>query len=379
MGDLAAHVARWTGQGSGYGDRGPAAAAQRALVRPGLLGLGLLLVALTVYDLFESVVLPRPAVGRLRFSPLVLHAFGLLWRAVGRRLQPVRRREAVLGAFGPTAVLMLLVLWAAALVVGYALILMGCEPTGFGGALYLSASSFLTLGIAGPRRGPGRVVVPLEAANGLGLFALVVSLLFLLFGAFERREVQVIALDASAGAPPSGLALLETCAELGLPEHLGETFATWRIWAAQVLESHLAFPALVYFRSSHDNEAWLNSFGAVMDAANLVLTALDGGPRGEATMFYKVGKHLVDDIGYHFRFRRVQQPGLEQWELEQALARLAAAGYRCRPVQQVWPVFAARRLQYLPLIEHLSRYLVLPPAPWIGDRSYLPHQDGTRD
>ena len=345
----------------------------------GLLALGVLLVALTLYDLFESVVLPRPAVGRLRFSPLVLHVFWLVWRAVGRRLEPMRRREAVLGAFGPTAVLMLLLLWAAALVLGYALILMGCEPTGFGGALYLSASSFLTLGIAGPRSGPGRAIAPLEAATGLGLFALVVSLLFLLFGAFERREVQVIALDASAGAPPSGLALLEACAEFAIPQHLGETFATWRIWAAQVLESHLAFPALVYFRSSHDNEAWLNSFGAVMDAANLVLTAMEGGPRGEATMFYKVGRHLVDDIGFHFRFRRLRQPGLERWELERALARLAAAGYPTLPVEQAWPAFAARRLQYLPLIEHLSRYLVLPPAPWIGDRSYLPHRAGASD
>ena len=350
--------------------------ARRATVRVGLSLLGILVVAITAYDLFESVVLPRPAVGRIRLSPLLLHRLWLAWRAVGARLQPVRRREAVLGAFGPLAVLVLLLLWTAGLVLGYGLILFGLQAGGFGAALYVSTSALFTFGLAGPGSGLGRVVVSIEAANGLGVIALVVSLLFLLFQAFERREVQVITLDASAGAPPSGVALLETCADFGLPEHLGATFAAWRLWAAQVLESHLAFPVLLYFRSSHDNEAWTNSFGAVMDAANLVLTALEGTPHGEAAMFYKVGRHLVDDIGHTFEFPRLRQPGLERWELEQALARLAAAGYRPRPLEEAWPAFAARRLQYVGLLHHLSLYLLLPPAPWLGDRSYLPHRDG---
>jgi hypothetical protein len=343
-----------------------------------LVAAGVVVVAAAAYDLFQSIVLPRPAVGRVRLTPIVLHWLWLSWRAVGRRLEPVRRREAVLGAFGPLAVVVLLVLWTGALVVGYALVLLGVEGGGFGAALYVSASGLFTLGLAGPRGGAGRAVISIEAAMGLGVIALVVSLLFLLFGAFERREVQVIALDASAGAPPTGVALLETCAEYGIPEHLAATFGTWRIWAAQVLESHLSFPVLVYFRSSNDNEAWTNSFGAVMDAANLVLTAVEGGPRGEAAMFYKVGKHLVDDLGHYFRFRRMREPGLEKWELERVLARLAAAGYRTRPLDAVWPAFAARRPQYVALLDHISRYLLIPPAPWIGDRSYLPHRDGAR-
>jgi hypothetical protein len=345
-------------------------------VSAALLGAGILIIVVTAYDLFQSVVLPRPAVGRVRFSPLVLHWLWLIWRLGGRRIEPVRRREAFLGAFAPLAVLVLLILWAAALVLGYALMLMAVENLRLGSALYLSASSLLTIGVATPAGGAGHAIIAIEAANGLGVIALVVSLLFLLFGAFERREVQVIELDTSAGAPPSGVALLESCAGLELPEHLAATFTTWRTWAAQVLESHLAFPVLVYFRSSHDNEAWLNSFGAVMDAANLVLTSLEEGPHGEATMFYKVGKHLVDDIGYYFHFRRMRRPGMEKWELGQVLDRLRAAGYRARPLDEAWPAFAARRLQYVPLLDHLSRYLAIPPAPWIGDRSYVPHLDG---
>ncbi len=60
-----------------------------------------------------------------------------------------------------------------------------------------------------------------------------------------------------------------------MPQELERTLEEWRRWSAEVLESHLAYPVLIYFRSSHDNEAWLNSFGAVMDAAALVLTTLE--------------------------------------------------------------------------------------------------------
>ena len=71
--------------------------------------------------------------------------------------------------------------------------------------------------------------------------------------------------------------------------------------AAAVLESHLAYPMLVFFRSSHDNEAWLNSFGAVMDAAVLVMSTVDDKSEGPAKLMYRVGNHLVEDLSWYFR------------------------------------------------------------------------------
>ena len=85
--------------------------------------------------------------------------------------------------------------------------------------------------------------------TGLGIVALVVTFLFSLYGSYQRREIEVVALAAAAGTPPSAVALLETYAQLGLVGRLPVLFAEWERWAVEVLDSHVAFPLLGYFRS----------------------------------------------------------------------------------------------------------------------------------
>ena len=109
-------------------------------------------------------------------------------------------------------------------------------------------------------------------------------------------------LQAAAGAPPSAVALLETYAQLGLVDRLPELFVDWQRWAVEVLDSHVAYPLLGYFRSSHDNLSWISALGTILDAASLVLTTIEGMPRGEAKLFKRVGTHLVEDI-YNLGFR----------------------------------------------------------------------------
>src|SRR5207245_9372622 len=100
--------------------------------------------------------------------------------------------------------------------------------------------------------------------------------LFELYGSFRAGEEAVVARDALAGAPASAVQRLGAAAAPTMDGILKDTFEECRKWSAMVLESHLAYPLLVYFRSSHDNEAWINSFGAVMDAAALVITSVEG-------------------------------------------------------------------------------------------------------
>ncbi|MGH7904975.1 MAG: ion channel, partial [Candidatus Dormibacteraceae bacterium] len=337
---------------------------------------GLVVIAVVGYDIFQSIVLPRPAVGRVRVSP---HLVGLLWsawRSAGRLPRRPERREAFLAAFAPGAVLYLLCIWALALVFGYGLLIMAVgggvrpHPTGLGTALYLSAVSLFTLGFGDPVpvAVTARAVVVSEAAIGLGMVALVISLLFSLFSSFQRRESLVVTLDASAGAPPSGLQLLENSARLEMPELLAQTFGAWTQWSAEVLESHLAYPILVYFRSSHDNEAWVNSFGAVMDAAALVIAAVEGLPIGPARLFMKVGRHMVEDLGWYFRFPHTHDLDTTIEEFDIARARLLAMGYRLQDREPAWAEFLSLRQQYAPALERLGEYLSIAPAPWIGDR-----------
>jgi hypothetical protein len=293
------------------------------------------------------------------------------------------RRENWLGTFGPVGLIALLAFWALSSILGFALILDAIPdeilppPADFWTSLYFSASTLLPLsyGEIVPVGALARLVIIAESATGIALIALVISLLFSLYGSFQRREELVVTLDALAGAPPAGLQILETVAGHRMPDELRATFDDWRRWSAAVLESHLAYPILVYFRSSHDNEAWLNSFGAVMDAATLVLSTVvseDATP-GHARLMFKVGNHLVEDLAWYFRFKNAGVPIVERQEFDDARDRLINAGYNCRESDLAWSEFAALRSMYASTLNQLARRLAIMPAKWIGDRSYLPH------
>lgn len=348
------------------------------------VGLGAVLTAITLFDVFQSVVFPRPSVGRVQLSVNLVRLSWRVWRSFAQKPHKLQTREAALAAFAPLAVIGLLVLWGVLIITGYALIFSGLhdglapQPDSFGTTLFFSAGRMLAFSVAGIEATdiPTRILTSLEAATGFGLFALVISLLFSLFSAFQRRETAVVALDAIAGAPSSGLQLLETCAKDGLANQLAVTFDEWRMWSVDVLETHLTYPLLFFFRSSHDNEAWANSFGAVMDAAVLVISTIDGGPIGHAKLMYKVGSHLVADMR-HYYYRRVSgdQPGVEHEEFVAACDRLERAGYHLRDADAAWQEFTKLRGTYAPWLNEMTKGLAIPPAPWIGDRSYLPHRE----
>jgi Ion channel len=345
--------------------------------------LGVVILAVAFYDVFQSVVLPRPSVGKLRVAPWILRPLWAAWRWLGTRDSRIDRRENWLGTFGPVGLMALLGFWSLSSILGYALIIDSIPdqiqppPPDFWTSLYFSAGTLLPLsyGEILPVGGLARVVIIAESATGIALIALVISLLFSLYGSFQRREELVVTLDALAGAPPSGLQILETVAGQRMPDELRATFDDWRRWSAAVLESHLAYPILVYFRSSHDNEAWLNSFGAVMDAATLVLSTVvsEDATEGHARLMFKVGNHLAEDLAWYFRFKNARVPIVERQEFDDARERLIRAGYHCREGESAWSEFASLRSMYASPLNQLARRLAIMPAKWIGDRSYLPH------
>jgi hypothetical protein len=357
---------------------------QSATFRGGELVVGLALVLVIFYDLFQSVVLPRPAINKLATVRYLLRAAWWSWKWVGERISLLPRRERWLATYGPIAVLQSFVVWGLGLVLGYGLIIDGLRDEihpvsdSFGTSLYFSATTLVPLSYGDliPIGVPARLVTIAESVTGIVLAALAITLLFSLYEAFQRREELVVSLDALAGAPPSGVQILETAAAHSMREELIRTFDDWKAWAAAVLESHLAYPALFFFRSSHDNEAWLNSFGAVMDAAVLIMSTVEDKSEGPAKLMYRVGNHLVEDVSWYFaRWAvRADTPVIERFEFEQAWTRLKQAGYQCNDPDEAWTKFAKFRSNYASPINGLARALAIIPAEWIGDRSYLPHR-----
>lgn len=345
---------------------------------------GELLVLATAYDFFKSVVLPRPAINKFVMVRQLFFALWSTWRWISERMSNPGRKEGGLATFAPIGVLIMFAVWALAFILGYALIIDGVRgqmkpvPPDFWESLYFSSTTLVPLSYGDfvPVGLVARVTTVAESITGVGVAALAITLLFSLYEAFQRREELVVSLDALAGAPPSGVQILETAAELGMRDQLASTFDQWREWSAAVLESHLAYPILFYFRSSHDNEAWLNSFGAVMDATALVLSTVESDAAGPARLTLTIGNHFVEDMAWNFRLTLVKEVGVERHEFDQAVDRLTKAGYKCRPNDVAWEDFSHIRAKYASAVNAMAQRFAIIPAQWIGDRSYVPHQSG---
>jgi hypothetical protein len=349
--------------------------------------LGLVAVCAVLMDVFLTVVVPRraPIAGRLlRLSRYTVPLLWRFWRWIGLRIGAAERREGFLGSFGALAVILLLVGWVVGLVIGYGLLLDALRdeikpvPESVTSSMYFAGTSLLTLGYGDyvAVGGAARVTALAAAATGLGLFASTITLLFTLYGSFQRREVAVVVLEAGAGAPPSGVTLLETYALAGILDQLPKVFQDWQAWSAEVLDSHLAYPVLAYFRSSHDNDSWISSLGAVMDAATLVLTTIEGGPKGWAKLSRAVGGHCIEDLVLNFRLTDDHEVGVEREEFDEACRRLERAGFRVHSTDQAWANFSRLRMDYAGRINALAHHWATPPAQWIGDRSPLKYPHG---
>lgn len=342
---------------------------------------GAALILLTMNDVFQSVIVPR-AVGR-RFRP-GYYAWravwklwpALTWKAAG---DDTGRREDLLAYFAPGMLIALLALWGILLIVGYGTILWGLRggltPAihSYFDALYFAGTSLTTIGfgdISG--RTPGTRLFSIAAgATGLLLFSTLTAYLFALFGSFQARETFVVMVGARAGAPPSGVSLLCIAGYSQTTGDLDRVLFEGQRWTSQLMESHLAYPVLAYFRSSHDYQSWIGTLGTLLDAATLIITTV-GGSDGQARIFFNIGRHATHDLtNYIMVPRDPVSPGIERSEFDLACERLVHAGFKLRDRDEAWNQFSSMRADYAPHLNSLARFFEIPPLQWIGDRSPL--------
>jgi hypothetical protein len=209
-----------------------------------------------------------------------------------------RGQENILWLYGPLSVLMLLGVWAAGLLVGFALVRNAVTGESFAHSLFLSATTFFTVGIAGsgPTSPLESILTVVEGGSGFSFLGLVISYLPTFYNGFSRREVTITLLDARAGSPPSTFELLKRHYQNGKLIDLDTFFSEWEHWSAELLESHLSYPVIGFFRSQHENESWLATLTLVLDASALVAATCDGVLAHRANMTFAIARHAAVDL-----------------------------------------------------------------------------------
>jgi hypothetical protein len=341
---------------------------------------GIALVALTFSDVFQSVIVPRPARRTLRGSSYISRWGWRAWRWFGHALVTNEAREDFLGTFAPLLLVVLLVFWVTSLILGYACVFYALRgelkpAPDFGGAVYFAGTSLLTIGFGDivPASPLTRYLAVLTGASGFGIVAIVTTFLFAIFGAYQAREAFVVALCNRAGSPPSGLELIEIHIRMQHIDGLNATLREAQLWMSAVLETHLAYPVLNYFRSTHDDISWVGALGALLDASTIVITTLDIPAKAEAKFVNRLGRHFVNDFAHYFSLPDGAEVGVERIEFDIAYDRLEAAGVALIERGRAWRYFAEVRSTYASQLNALAQFWRIPPARWVGDRSLIGH------
>jgi len=330
------------------------------------------LILIVLWDAFEVIILPRRVSRRFRLARLFYRSTWRPWAAAARHISKVSRREVLLSFYGPVSLLFLLSLWAAGLILGFTFlhlslntpIKVGGESAGFLPYFYFSGSTFFTLGMGDvvAERWPGRLLTILEAGMGLGFLAIVVGYLPVLYQAFSRRELNISLLDARAGSPSTAAELLRRHYDRNQFVELSAFLRDWEHWAAELLESHLSYPVLAYYRSQHSNQSWLGALTTILDASALVIVGVDGTPAHQAHLTFAIARHAVVDLAAVFNTKphHPSRDRLPAEELSRMRANLATLGIHLKDGAAAAEKLNKLRSMYEPYVNALSKYLLMP-------------------
>jgi hypothetical protein len=338
--------------------------------------VGTSIVLSIMWDAFETLVLPRTPRRRLRLTRGFYRVTWRLWAASARCIRSHDRREQYLAVYGPLSVFVLLNIWAAGLVVGFALLqwsqrelLVNVHGVAhFSDDLYMSATTLFALGLSdvAPRGRAGRLLVVAETGSSLVLVSMLFAYIPILYQSFARRELRVTLLGAWAGSPPTATEILRRMASSGDLSVYERVFAEWEHWCADLLESHLSYPVIGYFRSLHPRQSWVAALTAVLDATALVQVGLEGVASWRAQTAFAMARHAAVDLAYILGTTRLPavEDRLPPGELAKVRSTLELAGLRPNRSQAADRALIALRESYEPYVAALSSRLMMPWPGW---------------
>lgn len=335
------------------------------------LFIGLLLLVVVASDAFEVMLLPRRVRRQIRLVRVFFSYSWAGWAWVARKIKRNRLRDGFLSLYGPLSMVLLLTLWSIGLIISFGLIawtVRGDSSMSLLTSLYLSGATLFTLGYGDvvPKGGLGKALAVFESGSGLAFIAVTIGYLPVLYQLFSRREASVIQLDARAGSPPVAASLLCRHSEGEAMMELGALLREWEQWCAELVESHLSYPMLSYYRSQHDNQSWLAALAAILDTCALILTGFSGIRTFQARMTFALGRLAAIELCRVFRMKVEKTSGerLSPEGFQTLQMQLEDCSLVFSDAEDAEDRLAALRSTYEPFLCELSLHFMLPLPPW---------------
>ena len=263
-----------------------------------------MLLFIVLADAFTTIVLARRTQRTLRMTRYFYRLTWWAYATPGRRIRDGESREDYLSIYGPLSFLVLLGTWAVGAIAAFGLfqwsfgLVLDDAPASLADALFFSGTVLFTVGSNPAMNGGGRALMIVEAGLGFSSIALSVAYLPILYQSYSTRELRIALLDARAGSPPSAGELLARLG--GNPGEIETQLAKWEEWTAEVMQHHLSYPMLAYFRSHHSNQSWVSALTAMMDTAAVVMIASRGDLQRQAQLTFAMGRHALADLARLF-------------------------------------------------------------------------------
>jgi hypothetical protein len=339
--------------------------------------LGITIILLIFVDAFETIILPRRVNRRVRFSRLYYRTFWKLWKKGKHLFKNNENRKVYLGVFGPLSLIILIGIWAIALIFGFALINFGTQTAiqspqhirDFLTYFNLSGATFFPMGLPDtyPLKELGKFLAIIESGVGFAFLAMVIGYLPILYQAFSRREVNINLLDSHAGSPPNALYFIQQFSDGSVVEEIKPQLEKWEVWCAELLETHLSYPVLAFYRSQHDDQSWIAALLMILDTSSIVLASKNQSLHSAAKSTLAIARHAAIDLSqsYYLTLDTPSRARLTKKDFEQMKKLLKDSDL---PLKDA--TYAEEKLQYLrklyePHIQALSDYFLMPITPFI--------------
>jgi hypothetical protein len=341
------------------------------------------------HDAFQTIILPRRPTGRFRITRLFFIVTWTPWVLMAEHASDKKLRNQIYSIYGPLSLLLLLLLWAILLISGFAMFYFSMRSpfadamtshsnsawSQLGTDLYVSGTTLFTLGLGDvvPHSPFARALIIVESGVGLGFVALVIGYLPVLYQAFSRREVSVALLDSRAGSPPNAAELIRRHSFEGSEQAVITLLEEWERWSAEILESHISYPLLCYYRSQHDTQSWLAALISILDTCALLISVIEGAHSRQAQLTFVMSRHALTDISEVFGLMKLKparhQAAIDRLPSKDFYHLCEALGEN--QIRLCGDPAAAKRLNtlrglYEPQAFALSEHLRLPLPVWVA-------------